>query len=159
MKIGLAAPEKPSHLYLENDPSPLLDLHYLRISPWLWFSRRPGMPNAGVITVEEPLDGDHAFGPAARLEAEWRRLLAGGGQMVGQVDHAKAAVRRRELEAAMLGEYHLSLPPETHPLDDVRRRDHVRWRQEALAEARRELAMAQRSRLLRRILTLGLWRK
>ena len=37
MKIGLAAPEKPSHLYLENDPSPLLDLHYLRISPWLWF--------------------------------------------------------------------------------------------------------------------------
>ena len=38
MKIGLAAPEKPSHLYLENDPSPLLDLHYLRISPWLWFS-------------------------------------------------------------------------------------------------------------------------
>ena len=126
---------------------------------WRPPSRRPGMPNAGVITVEEPLDGDHAFGPAARLEAEWRRLLAGGGQMVGQVDHAKAAVRRRELEAAMLGEYHLSLPPETHPLDDVRRRDHVRWRQEALAEARRELAMAQRSRLLRRILTLGLWRK
>ena len=38
MKIGLAAPEKPSHLYLENDPSPLVDLHYLRISPWLWFS-------------------------------------------------------------------------------------------------------------------------
>ena len=38
MKIGLVAPVKPSHPYLENDPAPLLDLHYLRISPWLWFS-------------------------------------------------------------------------------------------------------------------------
>ena len=38
MKIGLVAPVKPSHPYLENDPAPLFDLHYLRISPWLWFS-------------------------------------------------------------------------------------------------------------------------
>ena len=28
----------PSHPYLENDPALLLDLRYLRISPWLWFS-------------------------------------------------------------------------------------------------------------------------
>ena len=38
MKIGLVAPVKPSHPYLENGPAPLFDLHYLRISPWLWFS-------------------------------------------------------------------------------------------------------------------------
>ena len=38
MKIGLVASVKPSHPYLENDPAPLFDLHYLRISPWLWFS-------------------------------------------------------------------------------------------------------------------------
>ena len=37
MKIGLVASVKPSHPYLENDPVPLFDLHYLRISPWLWF--------------------------------------------------------------------------------------------------------------------------
>ena len=37
MKIGWVAPVKPSHPYLENDPAPLFDLHYLRISPWLWF--------------------------------------------------------------------------------------------------------------------------
>ena len=37
MKIGLVASVKPSHPYLENDPAPLFDLHYLRISPWLWF--------------------------------------------------------------------------------------------------------------------------
>ena len=40
MKIGLVAPVKLSHPYLENGPAPLLDLHYLRISPWLWFGRR-----------------------------------------------------------------------------------------------------------------------
>ena len=30
MKIGWVAPVKPSHPYLENDPAPLFDLHYLR---------------------------------------------------------------------------------------------------------------------------------
>ena len=40
MKIGLVAPVKPSHPYLEDERAPLLDLHYLRISPWLWFRRR-----------------------------------------------------------------------------------------------------------------------
>ena len=63
------------------------------------------------------------------------------------------------MEAEMLGDFRLTLPPETHPLDDERRPDHVRWRQEALAEARREFAKAQRLRLLRRVTTLGLWRK
>ena len=29
MKIGLVASVKPSHPCLENDPAPLLDLHYL----------------------------------------------------------------------------------------------------------------------------------
>ena len=29
MKIGLVASVKPSHPYLENDPAPLFDLHYL----------------------------------------------------------------------------------------------------------------------------------
>ena len=40
MKIGLVPPVKPSHPYLGDDPAPLLDLHYLRISPWLWFSNQ-----------------------------------------------------------------------------------------------------------------------
>ncbi len=37
LKIGLVAPMKPFHPYLVDDLAPLLDLHYLRISPWLWF--------------------------------------------------------------------------------------------------------------------------
>ena len=47
MKIGLVASVKPSHPYLENDPAPLFDLHYLRISPWLWFRSLAGKPLAG----------------------------------------------------------------------------------------------------------------
>ena len=38
MKIGLVAPVKTSHPYLEDERAPLLNLPYLRISPWLWFS-------------------------------------------------------------------------------------------------------------------------
>ena len=121
--------------------------------------RRPGMPNAGVVTLEEQPDEEHAFGPAAALVKEWRQLRTGGERAVSRVDRARAAVRRWELETAMLRDFHLTPPPEAHPLDDGRRADHVRRRQEALAEARRELARAERVRLLRRTLTLGLWWK
>ena len=37
LKIGLVAPVKPFHPYSVDDLAPLLDLHYLRIPPWLWF--------------------------------------------------------------------------------------------------------------------------
>ena len=85
-------------------------------------------------------------------------MRAGAGQSVSRVDRAQAAVRRWELEALMLGEYRLTLPPDTFPLDDGRRADHVRWRRDALAEARKELGRAKRARLLRRAVTLGLCR-
>ena len=95
--------------------------------------RRHGMPDAGVVTVEVQPDEDHAFGPAAPLVAEWRELQAGGDQAADRVDRARAAVRRWELEAEMLGEFHVTMPPETYPLDDARGRtmcggDGRRWR-------------------------------
>ena len=123
--------------------------------------RLPGMPNAGVVTVEEQPDEAHALGPAAPLVAEWREVRAKvrDGSAGSRVDRAVSAVRRWELEVEMLRDFHLTLPPEMDPLDESRRKDHVRWREEALAEARRELGRAKRLRLLRRVLTLGLWRK
>ena len=123
--------------------------------------RRPGMPDAGVVTLEEQPDEAHAFGPAAPLVAEWREIRARMWNVsaVSRVDHAVATERRWELEVEMLGEYHLTLPPETYPLDESRRKDHARWREEALAEARRELGRAKRARLLRRVMSLGLWRR
>ena len=115
--------------------------------------RDHGLPDAGVVTLEEQPDERHAFGPAAPLVAEWRGLRSVGEASGGRVERAKAAVRRWELEVAMLGDYGLTLPPETEPLDASRREDHLRWRKEALAAA---LAKARRLRWLRRALTLGL---
>ena len=72
MKIGWVASVKPSHPYLENDPAPLFDLHYLRILPWLWFSvavyRRwlpclNGQVSAGFRQGGEP--GERQCHPAA----------------------------------------------------------------------------------------------
>ena len=122
--------------------------------------RGPGLPGAGVVTLEEQSDEEQGFGPAAALVAEWREIRArmGDGSAGSRVDRAEAAVRRWELEVEMLREFHLTLPPETEPLDDSRRRDHVRWRDDALAEARRELGRARQVRLLRRVATLGVWR-
>ena len=66
---------------------------------------RPGMPGAGVVTMEEQSDGEYAFGPAAPLVAKWRevRTEAQDRPAGSRVDRATAAVRRWELEAAMLG--------------------------------------------------------
>ncbi len=119
--------------------------------------RQPGMPDAGVVTLEEQSDEEFAFGPAAPLVAEWRRLRTGARLSVSRVDRAQAAVRRWELETQMLGDYRLTLPSDTYPLDDARRSDRVLWRRNALAEARKELGRAKRAKLLRRVLTLGIW--
>ena len=128
-------------------------------SVWRPPRRCHGLPDAGVVTLEEQPDETHAFGPAAPMVAEWRQLRTGGDATGSRVDRARAGVRRWELETELLQEFHLTLPPETEPLDEARRTDHLRWRQNALAEARVELAGARRVRLLRRILTLGLWWK
>lgn len=39
--------------------------------------REHGLPDAGVVTLEEQPDEEHAFGPATQLVAEWRRLRTG----------------------------------------------------------------------------------
>ncbi len=119
--------------------------------------RDHGLPDAGVVTLEERPDEEYAFGPAASLVAEWRELRSGAGAPASRVDRAEAALRRWELEIAMIGDFRLTLPPEEAPLDASRREDHLRWRREALEEARRELAGVRRLRLLRRMLTLGIW--
>ena len=120
--------------------------------------RRSGLADVGVVTLEAQPDEEDAFGPVAQLVAEWRELRVGVGSGRSRVDLAGASVRRWELEVAMLRDFHLTLPPETEPLSNARRADHLRWRREALTEARRELTRAKRTRLLRRVVTMGLWR-
>ena len=128
-----------------------------RQQDWWPPSRGHGLPDAGVVTLEEQPDEEQAFGPAVPLVVEWRVLRTGVEALGSRVDRTRATVRRWELEVAMLEDFRLTLPPETEPLNASRREDHVRWRKEALAEARQELAKAKRLHWLRRVLTLGLW--
>ena len=82
MKIGWVAPVKPSHPYLENDPAPLFDLHYLRISPWLWFRRRRLQTRIGTswywpwATAVTPL-GCSPSPPPLQQAVELLEILAG----------------------------------------------------------------------------------
>ena len=128
-------------------------------SVWRPPRRGHGLPSTGVVTLEKQPDEAHAFGPAEGLVAEWRSLRTRGDNAGSRVDRVKAGVRRWELEVTLLRDFRLTLPPETEPLDDDRRADHLRWRLDALEDAKRELRKAKRVRLLRRVLTLGLWWK
>ena len=56
--------------------------------------RRHGMPDAGVVTLEEQPDEACAFGLAAPLVAEWRRVRSAGQESGSRVDRAVARVRR-----------------------------------------------------------------
>ena len=86
--------------------------------------------------------------------AGWRflRTLSAEGQ--SRVEHARAKEGRWELEVAMIGDFGLTLLPETEPLSKVSRDDHLGWRSETLKQARRERLRTER---LRRVPTLGLW--
>ena len=102
------------------------------------------------------------FGPwvdRAHLVAEWRELLSGEVRASSGVEQAQAEERSSELEVAMIGEFQLTLPPETEPLDESRRDEDLGWRRKALEQARQERIRRENLRLLRRILTLGLWWK
>ena len=123
---------------------------------WTPPKRAYGLPDSGVVTLEAQTDEKHAFGPAAEMVSEWRLLRAGAATGT-KVERARAEERRWELEVAMIGEFGLTLPPETEPLNESRRDDHLGWRREALQQVHRERVKAERLRILRRVLTLGLW--
>ncbi|MXY15556.1 MAG: hypothetical protein F4Y57_00715 [Acidobacteria bacterium] len=114
---------------------------------------------AGVVTLE-PLEGERAtLGKAAALVAEWRWFRDGDARRWGAVNRARAEERRWELELALIGEHGLTLPPETEPLSPSHRADQLRWRRLTLGRARAARVRAERLRLLRRVLTLGIWWK
>ncbi len=116
-----------------------------------------GAHRAGVVTLE-PLEGEEAaLGEAVELVSEWRRLRGEEARRGSAVDRARAEERRWELELALIGEHGLALPPETEPVHPSRRDDQLRWRRVTLGRVRAARVRAERLRLLRRVLTLGLW--
>ena len=112
-----------------------------------------------LVTVEPALDDEAVFGAAWPLIDEWRTLRAGhpiGGKSLSWlVTHERIL----ELELAMLEKHGLTLPPEPMPLTGHRRRGQLSWRWTALYDTQRARVKRELLRWVRRILTLGLWRK
>jgi hypothetical protein len=96
-----------------------------------------------VVTPEPQPDESNAFSAAVAVVASWRDVWTGRETSRSRVDRARASVRRWELEIAMIRDFHLTLTLETEPLDEPGRADHLRWRVDALEEARRALARAE----------------
>ena len=95
----------------------------------------------------------HASFPAARLgaEADARGVEIGGG-----VERAVAKERRWELETALIGEFGLTLPPQTEPLNESRRADPLQKLRSLLRKAHMGRVRAKWLRILRCLMTLGL---
>ena len=113
-----------------------------------------------VVTLEPVPDEEFDYAEAAPLVVEWRQaravLLSRGAS---RVERARGWVRMCELELVLIGDHELTLPPSTYRWDESRRRDELYWGKASLAHARWELVQALFWRWVRRVLTVGLWRR
>ena len=110
----------------------------------------------GVVT-DDPRSGEEvSYGRGMAAVVEWRRLNR--RREVGtKLDQVKTRERIMALEIAMIGEYALTLPPDTYAIHPSEREGYLRWRRRALADLQTERARRELLRWVRRILTFGLW--
>ena len=117
----------------------------------------PRRTDPELVTEEPAADDAGVYGEAWPLVEEWRRLRAGHPNRGHTLSWLTTEQRLLTLELAMMEQCGLTLPPETQPLRGFGRRGQIAWRWEALRDTRKALARRKMLRLLRRILTLGLW--
>ena len=109
-----------------------------------------------LVTLEPAEDDEEVFGPAWPLIVEWRGLKDSHPNRGKGLSWLVTEERFLSVELALLEEHGMTLPPETYPLKGFDRNGQTNWRRTALYDTRR--ARAKRE-LLRRVLTLGLWRR
>ena len=118
---------------------------------------RDSQPAGAPVVSEAPAPGEAAaFGVAAPLIVQWRQARDARAGATDHLTAVRAEARLRELELALIGTYHLTLPPATYPWDTLTRRHEVAWRRRTLVRVRGERRRAAWRRRLRRVLTLGL---
>ena len=110
----------------------------------------------GVVT-DDPRPGEEvSYGRGMAAVVEWRRLNR--RREVGtKLDQVTTRERIMALEIALIGEYELTLPPDTYAIHPSEREGYLRWRRRALADLQTERARRELLRWVRRVLTLGLW--
>ncbi len=115
-------------------------------------------PSARPVVTAAPAPGEAAaYGVAAPLIVQWRQARAARAGAADRLTALRAEERLRELELALIGAYHLTLPPAAYPWDALTRRNEVDWRRRTLARVRGERRRAVWRHHLRRVLTLGWW--
>ena len=120
-------------------------------------SRRRTIPE--LVTVEPTEDDAKVYGKAWPLVEEWRRLRVDHPSRGNTLSWLTTEERLLTLELSMMEQHGLTLPPETQPLRGFGRRDQIAWRREALHDTRKAFARRRLLRWVRRVLTLGLWRR
>ena len=112
-----------------------------------------------LVTLEPAEDDEEVFGDAWPLIVEWRGLKGTHPNRGSSLSWLVAEERFLSVELALLEEHGMTLPPETYPLKGFDRNGQLTWRRTALYDTRRARAKRKLLRWVRRILTLGLWRK
>ena len=112
-----------------------------------------------LVTPEAEPDEDLAYGEAAPVIVEWRRVRAEFLKTRTTLHRTEVQEPMLEVEIALVGEHELTLPPASFPWDEFDRRDKVWELTQDLKRVRAERNRALLRRWLRRVLTLGLWRK
>ena len=112
-----------------------------------------------LVTVEPAPDDEEVFGEAWPLIREWRRLRRSHPNRGRSLSWLVREERIRTLEVALLEKHGMTLPPETYPLRGIARDSQLSWRQKAVFHTRKRRVRRQVLRWVRRILTLGLWRR
>ena len=112
-----------------------------------------------LVTKDPAGDDEEVFGDAWPLVKEWRELWDGHPAQGRGMEWVSTRQRILELEVAMLEDHGLTLPPETEPLRGLDRGAQLNWRLKALHEFNKRRARLELLCRLRRVLSLGLWRK
>ena len=112
-----------------------------------------------VVTEKPAEDDEEVYGEAWPLVEEWRLRRADHPHRGRSLSWLVTEERLLTLELAMLEEHGLTLPPETQALRGFGRKGQTSWRWKALYDTRKALRKRELLRWVRRVLTLGLWRK
>ena len=112
-----------------------------------------------LVTTAPDADDEEVYGDAWPLVDQWRGLWDGHTARGKGLAWVSRRERILEMEVAMLEDHGLTLPPETEPLRGLDRGAQLNWRLKALHEFRKRRARLELLCRLRRVFTLGLWRK
>lgn len=121
----------------------------------------PSRPAYELVVSLHPNPGDDEkrFGAAAPLVVEWRRLRQGYRAAPSGLAKLRAEEDLLEMEMLLIGGCGLSLPHADYPWDRFDLEDQTRRRKRRLAVVRVEIRRAERRRRMRRMFTLGVWRR